>query len=46
MQKKVAPMLHVPDVRRTVEWYRDIGFDVTATYDNNEGETLRCVRVP
>lgn len=35
MQKKVVPMFHVPDVRRTVEWYRDIGFDVTATYDDN-----------
>ncbi len=37
MQKKVAPMLHVPDVRRTVEWYRDIGFDVTVTYDDHAG---------
>ncbi len=27
-------MFHVPDVRNTVEWYRNIGFDVTATYDN------------
>jgi uncharacterized glyoxalase superfamily protein PhnB len=32
MQKKVVPMFHVPDVRRTVDWYRDIGFDVTVTY--------------
>ena len=23
MQKKVVPMFHVPDVRRTVDWYRD-----------------------
>lgn len=37
MQKKVVPMLHVPDVRRTVDWYRDIGFDVTVTYDDNGG---------
>jgi len=37
MQKKIVPMFHVPDVRRTVEWYRDIGFDVTETYDNNAG---------
>jgi uncharacterized glyoxalase superfamily protein PhnB len=34
MQKKVVPMFHVPDVRRTVDWYKDIGFDVTATYDD------------
>ena len=37
MQKKVVPMFHVPDVRRTVDWYRDIGFDVTATYDDQGG---------
>ena len=34
MAKKVVPMFHVPDVRKTVDWYRDIGFDVTATYDD------------
>jgi uncharacterized glyoxalase superfamily protein PhnB len=37
MQKKVVPMFHVPDVQRTVDWYRDIGFDVTATYDHQAG---------
>ena len=37
MQKKVVPMLHVPDVRRTVDWYRGIGFDVTVTYDDHGG---------
>ena len=37
MQKKVVPMFHVPDVRRTVDWYRDIGFDVTVTYDDHSG---------
>jgi len=36
MQKKVVPMFHVPDVR-TVDWYRDLGFDVTATYGDNAG---------
>jgi len=30
-------MFHVPDVRRTVDWYRGIGFDVTVTYDDNRG---------
>ena len=37
MQKKVVPMFHVPDVRQTVDWYRDIGFEVTVTYDDNAG---------
>jgi len=37
MQKKVVPMFHVPDVRKTVDWYRDIGFDVTVTYDDHGG---------
>ena len=32
MPNKVVPMLHVPDVRRTVDWYREIGFDVTETH--------------
>lgn len=39
MQKKVVPMFHVPDVRRTVEWYRDVGFEVTSTY-GNDGDGL------
>jgi uncharacterized glyoxalase superfamily protein PhnB len=39
MQKKVVPMFHVPDVRRTVDWYRDIGFDVTVTYGDNAGDS-------
>lgn len=37
MKKKIVPMLHVPDVRQTVDWYRDIGFDVTETYADNAG---------
>lgn len=27
-------MIHVPDVRATVDWYRRIGFAVRATYDD------------
>lgn len=34
MEKKVVPMIHVPDVRATVEWYRGIGFTVVDTYDD------------
>ncbi len=37
MQKKVVPMFHVPDVRKTVDWYRDIGFAVIATFGDNDG---------
>jgi catechol 2,3-dioxygenase-like lactoylglutathione lyase family enzyme len=39
MQKKVVPMFHVPDVRRTVDWYKDLGFEVKSTYDD-AGEGL------
>jgi uncharacterized glyoxalase superfamily protein PhnB len=37
MPKKIVPMLHVPDVRRTVDWYTDIGFEVKATYGDAGG---------
>ena len=28
MPRKVMPMIHVPDVRAAMEWYRSIGFTV------------------
>ena len=34
MSKNVVPMIHVPDVRATVEWYESIGFNVVAKYGN------------
>jgi len=38
MDKNVVPMFHVPDVQKTVDWYREIGFTVGATYgDDNKG---------
>jgi uncharacterized glyoxalase superfamily protein PhnB len=37
MIQHVTPMIHVPDVSATVDWYRDIGFTVTETYDNGCG---------
>ena len=44
MAKKVVPMLHVPDVRRTVDWYRELGFEVTVTYgDGGEGQSFAMV---
>lgn len=33
-------MIHVPDVRATVDWYKDIGFDVVATYGDDTGDGL------
>ena len=44
MEKNVVPMFHVPDVQKTVDWYRDIGFTVTATYgDNADGLSFAMV---
>lgn len=31
---RAVPMIHVPDVRATVDWYKDIGFTVNYTYDD------------
>ena len=33
-------MIHVPDVRAAVNWYKDIGFEVVATYGDDTGEGL------
>jgi Domain of unknown function (DUF3471) len=38
VEKRVTPMIHVPDVRATVDWYKSIGFDVVATYGDGTGE--------
>ena len=37
MRERVTPMIHVPDVRTTVDWYQDIGFTVNETYGNDSG---------
>ncbi|HSS21044.1 MAG TPA: VOC family protein [Pyrinomonadaceae bacterium] len=34
MPKRVVPMIHVPNVRATVEWYESLGFEVLDTYDD------------
>ena len=39
MVQKVVPMIHVPDVQATVDWYRDIGFTIVETH-GHEGEGL------
>lgn len=33
-------MIHVPDVRATVKWYQELGFEVVATYGDDTGEDL------
>ena len=33
----MTPMIHVPDVRAAVDWYRDIGFGVRETFGNGRG---------
>ena len=44
MAEKVVPMIHVPDVRATVDWYRGIGFTVTATFgDDGDGLSFAIV---
>ena len=34
MKRRAVPMIHVPDVLATVEWYQNIGFTVDNTYGN------------
>jgi uncharacterized glyoxalase superfamily protein PhnB len=34
MAQSVIPMIHVPDVRTTVEWYTRIGFTLTGSYED------------
>jgi hypothetical protein len=31
MAERVVPMIHVPDVRRTIDWYASIGFRILDT---------------
>jgi uncharacterized glyoxalase superfamily protein PhnB len=40
MTRKVVPMIHVPDVRATVDWYQQIGFNVVATYGDETGDNF------
>jgi uncharacterized glyoxalase superfamily protein PhnB len=38
--QQVTPMIHVPDVRATVDWYKSIGFAVLSTYEDDDGMTF------
>ena len=40
MTVKATPMIHVPDVRATVDWYHGIGFTVVNTYADDDGSEL------
>jgi catechol 2,3-dioxygenase-like lactoylglutathione lyase family enzyme len=40
MSEYVTPMIHVPDVRATVEWYESIGFKRVDVYDNGTPDGL------
>ena len=45
MAEKVVPMIHVPDVRATVNWYEGIGFTVIETYgDDGDGFSFAVLR--
>ena len=37
MAKKCVPMIHVPDVQATVQWYQRIGFRVVETFGDGNG---------
>jgi uncharacterized glyoxalase superfamily protein PhnB len=38
MAEAVVPVIHVPDVRATADWYASIGFSILSTVED-EGET-------
>src|SRR3569833_2717359 len=37
MSERIVPMIHVPDVEETADWYASIGFDIRATNRACEG---------
>jgi len=37
MPQKIVPMIHVPDVRATADWYVSIGFDLVRV-NEEDGE--------
>jgi len=38
MTQRVTPMIHVPNVRETIDWYKSIGFLVTGANEEDDGE--------
>jgi len=44
MEKRVVPMIHVPDVRAALDWYRGIGFEEVTTFtDGHDGLSFAIV---
>ena len=41
-EPRVTPMIHVPNVKATMEWYESIGFKILAAYEN-DGEVAFAV---
>jgi uncharacterized glyoxalase superfamily protein PhnB len=41
--RTVTPMIHVPDVRATIQWYQSIGFAVRATAEDDGEMTWAAV---
>src|SRR5256885_16718119 len=35
MGKRVRPMIHVPDVGVTMEWYKSVGFELVSTNEDD-----------
>lgn len=45
MIEKVVPMIHVPNVRATVDWYQDIGFTLSNSYgDGDKGLSFAILK--
>lgn len=44
MNQQVFPMLHVPDVPRTIAFYESLGFSTDRTYDDDGEITFAIVR--
>jgi uncharacterized glyoxalase superfamily protein PhnB len=40
MQQQVVPMIHVPDVSATVDWYRSLGFKLRDQASEDAGEIV------
>jgi uncharacterized glyoxalase superfamily protein PhnB len=34
MTRRITPMIHVQDVRRTIDWYESLGFQIISTGDD------------
>ena len=45
MLRRCVPMMHVPDVRATIAWYEQVGFEVVETYsEGSEGLSFAVMK--